>query len=50
MHVKEITRPDVRETFFYGKIISWKFNDSIVYLKSRKKYCYRVTFIFESGD
>ena len=50
MHVKEITRPDVRETFFYGKIISWKFNDSIVYLKSRKKYCYRVTFTFESGD
>ena len=50
MHVKEITSPDVRETFFYGKIISWKFNDSIVYLKSRKKYCYRVTFTFESGD
>lgn len=50
MHVKEIKRPDVRETFFYGKIISWKFNDSIVYLKSRKKYCYRVTFTFESGD
>ena len=23
MHVKEITRPDVRETFFYGKIISF---------------------------
>ena len=50
MHVKEITRPDVRETFFYGKIISWKFNDSIVYLKSRKKYCYRITFTFESGN
>lgn len=33
MHVKEITRPNVRDIFFYGKIISWKFNDSIVYLK-----------------
>ena len=50
MHVKEIIRPEVRETFFYGKIISWKFNDSIVHIKARNKYCYRVTLIFESGD
>lgn len=50
MHVKEIIRPEVREPFFYGKIISWKFNDSIVHIKARNKYCYRVTLIFESGD
>lgn len=50
MHVKEIIRPEVRETFFYGKIISWKFNDSIVHIKARNKYCYRVILIFESGD
>lgn len=50
MHVKEIIRPKVRETLFYGKILSWKFNDSIVHIKSRNKYCYRITLVFESGN
>lgn len=50
MHVKEIIRPEVRETLFYGKILSWKFNDSIVHIKSRNKYCYRITLVFESGN
>ena len=50
MNVKEIIRPEVRETFFYGRILSWKFNDSIVYIKSRNKYCYRVTLTFSSGE
>lgn len=49
MNVKEIVRPDVRETFFYGPIVSWKFNDSIVYVKARNKYCFRVSLTFESG-
>ena len=43
MNVKEIIRPDVRETFFYGPIVSWKFNDSIVYVKARNRYCFRVS-------
>ena len=50
MHIKEIIRPEVRETLFYGKILSWKFNDSIVHIKSRNKYCYRITLVFESGN
>lgn len=49
MNVKEIIRPDVRETFFYGPIVSWKFNDSIVYVKARNRYCFRVSLTFESG-
>ena len=36
MNAKEIVRPSVRNTFFYGKIISWKFNDSLVYIKNRE--------------
>lgn len=50
MNVKEIIRPEVRETFFYGRILSWKFNNSIVYIKARKKYCYRVLLTFSSGE
>lgn len=49
MNVKEIIQPEVRETFFYGRILSWKFNNSIVYIKARKKYCYRVLLTFSSG-
>ena len=37
MHVKPIIKPPVSETFFYGKIISWKFSDSVTYVKARKK-------------
>lgn len=36
MHVKPIIKPPVSETFFYGKIISWKFSDSVTYVKARK--------------
>ena len=50
MNVKEIIQPEVRETFFYGRILSWKFNNSIVYIKARKKYCYRVLLTFSSGE
>ena len=49
MNAKEIVRPSVRNTFFYGKIISWKFNDSLVYIKNRERYCYRVKLTFSSG-
>ena len=38
MNVKEIIRPDVRETFFfYGPIVSWKFNDSNRICESQKQ-------------
>lgn len=50
MSVKKIIPPPVRETFFYGKIISWDFNDSIVFVKARKNYAYRVRLTFESGN
>lgn len=49
MHVKPIIKPPVSETFFYGKIISWKFSDSVTYVKARKKYCFRFEIVFESG-
>ena len=35
--------------FFDGPIVSWKFNDSIVYVKARNRYCFRVSLTFESG-
>ena len=42
--------PAVKEPFFYGNIISGRSLGDVVYLASRKKYCFRLQLVFESGD
>lgn len=42
--------PAVKEPFFYGNIISGRSLGDVVYLASRRKYCFRLQLVFESGD
>ena len=42
--------PDVKETFFYGNLISGYSLGDAIYIKSRNKYCFRLLLVFESGD
>ena len=49
MNKRPIIKPEVHDTFFYGKIISWNFREGVTYVKQRKRYCFRFELIFESG-
>ena len=40
----------VKETFFYGRLISGKSLGDVIYIKARRKYCFRILLVFESGD
>ena len=40
----------VKETFFYGRLISGKSLGDVIYIKARRKYCFRLLLVFESGD
>lgn len=44
----KISKPEFNPTFFYGSIISYKFNGDIS--KDREKYRFRFTLTFKSGD
>lgn len=44
---KKIEKPDVPESFFYGKIVSWKFRGQIT--PQHGKYCIRFQIEFENG-
>lgn len=46
--MKEIERPDINPTFFYGPILSYEFNGGIT--KDKGKYRFRFTLFFKSGD
>lgn len=47
---KLIEKPPVKESFFYGDIVSWDTNGrDIYYIKARGKYCFRFTVAFQSG-
>ena len=40
----------VKETFLYGRLISGKSLGDVIYIKTRRKYCFRLLLVFESGD
>ena len=40
----------VKETFLYGRLISGKSLGDVIYVKARRKYCFRLLLVFESGD
>ena len=40
----------VKETFLYGRLISGKSLGDVIYIKARRKYCFRLLLVFESGD
>ena len=40
----------VKETFLYGGLISGKSLGDVIYIKTRRKYCFRLLLVFESGD
>ena len=42
--------PNVKETFFYGNLISGYSLGDAIYIKSQNKYCFRLLLVFESGD
>ncbi len=44
----KIQKPDINPTFYYGPIISYKFNGDIS--KDKNKYRFRFTLYFKSGD
>lgn len=49
MNSKPIIKPEVPRSFFYGKIMSWKFHDKVIFLKSRNNYAFRFELTFTSG-
>ena len=40
----------VKKTFLYGRLISGKSLGDVIYVKARRKYCFRLLLVFESGD
>lgn len=49
MNAKPIIKPPVPKTFFYGKIVSWKFHNKVTFIKNRKSFSYRFELTFTSG-
>ena len=47
MNKKPIIKPDVKESFQYGDIVSWKFRDTITPV--RGKFAYRFSLTFSTG-
>lgn len=47
MNKKPIIKPDVKESFQYGDIVSWKFRDTITPI--RGKIAYRFSLTFSTG-
>ena len=46
---KVIKKPQVKDTFFLGRIVSRVPGGNISFIKSRNKYCFRFELIFQAG-
>lgn len=47
MNIKPIIKPSVKESLFYGEIVSWKFRETIT--PERNKFVYRFSLTFSNG-